>query len=245
MRIAIISDIHANLPALEETLKSIENQEIDAIYCLGDLVGYNVWPNDIINEIRRRKIATIAGNHDIKALEVCRANKKDDSNFAYHIIGKDQIQYLSTLPAHIRLEFQFNGEPFNILMVHGSPYSNTEYLLIDKKESEFTNIFIDTRTDILVFGHTHKPYHRILTNSDKSDRKYFHAINAGSVGKPKDIDPRSCYTIITINMNSSVFKKDSIKVEFVRVEYDVEKAAKAVEDSILPNAYADMLRKAY
>ena len=64
MRIALFSDIHANLPALEACLKNIEEQKPDAIYCLGDLVGYNVWPNEVINEIRRRGIPTIAGNYD-------------------------------------------------------------------------------------------------------------------------------------------------------------------------------------
>ena len=81
---------------------------------------------------------------------------------------------------------------------------------------------------------------------DKDGKKAFrHAINLGSIGKPKDGDPRGCYVMITINENSSKFDKDSIKVEFIRVAYDVEKAAKAVEESILPNAYAEMLRKAY
>ena len=64
MRIALLSDIHANLPALEACLKSIEGQNPDAVYCLGDLVGYNVWPNEVIREIRRRRIPTIAGNYD-------------------------------------------------------------------------------------------------------------------------------------------------------------------------------------
>jgi predicted phosphodiesterase len=64
MRIALFSDIHANLPALEACLSSIEEQKPDAIYCLGDLVGYNIWPNEVINEIRRRGIPTIAGNYD-------------------------------------------------------------------------------------------------------------------------------------------------------------------------------------
>ena len=64
MRIALFSDIHANLPALEACLQSIEEQKPDAIYCLGDLVGYNIWPNEVINEIRKRGIPTIAGNYD-------------------------------------------------------------------------------------------------------------------------------------------------------------------------------------
>ena len=131
-----------------------------------------------------------------------------------------------------------------MLMVHGSPFSNTEYLFQDKNEIEFINIFQKTGADILVCGHTHKPYHRIL-ESVEIENKYFHAINAGSVGKPKDGNPKSCYVIITIDKSSSIHKKDSIAVEFVRVKYDVEKAAEAIENSDLPSTFAQMLRNAY
>ena len=106
MRIAIISDIHANFPALEETLKSIEQQNIDAVYCLGDLVGYNLWPNAVINEIRKRHIPTLEGNHDVKAKKKKKKGSKDSESYAYQIVGKEQIEYLSTLPAHIKLEYQ-------------------------------------------------------------------------------------------------------------------------------------------
>lgn len=95
---------------------------------------------------------------------------------------------------------------------------------------------------IMLFGHTHKPYHRILKDSNRDFR---HAINIGSVGKPKDGDIRGCYVVIDLDENFSLNKADSFKVEFVRVQYDVEKAAQAVEDSPLPNEFADMLRKAY
>ena len=74
---------------------------------------------------------------------------------------------------------------------------------------------------------------------------YRHAINIGSVGKPKDGNPFGCYVLLTINAESSIKNKDAIKVEFIRFEYDVERAAKAIEESPLPNEFADMLRKAY
>lgn len=243
MRIAILSDIHANLPALEATFESIENQKPDAIYCLGDLVGYNVWPNEVINEIRKRGIATLAGNHDVKAKKVC--NDGNQSNYAYAIIGSNELDYLSSLPAHIRLEFKFNAQHFNVLMVHGSPYSNKEYLLEDKDEAEFINIFTNNDAQILLFGHSHKPYHKVLTLDDHSGTKHLHAINVGSVGKPKDGDPRACYVLLTLGQNSSMHDKNSIGVEFVRVDYNIEKAAVAIENSLLPDFLAEMLRKAY
>jgi diadenosine tetraphosphatase ApaH/serine/threonine PP2A family protein phosphatase len=102
-----------------------------------------------------------------------------------------------------------------------------------------------SNADILFFGHTHKPYHRIFEYELEGKKAYRHAINLGSIGKPKDGDLRGCYAMLTLNENSSKFDKNTIQVEFIRVAYDVEKAARAVEESILPNAYADMLRKAY
>jgi diadenosine tetraphosphatase ApaH/serine/threonine PP2A family protein phosphatase len=103
----------------------------------------------------------------------------------------------------------------------------------------------ERNADIMFFGHTHKPYHRCFEYETEAKKAYRHAINLGSVGKPKDGDPRACYVMAHIHDNSSKFDKGSIQIEFIRVEYDVEKAAKAVENSPLPNAYADMLRKAY
>jgi predicted phosphodiesterase len=97
----------------------------------------------------------------------------------------------------------------------------------------------------LFFGHTHKPYHRIFEYEIEDQKAYRHAINIGSVGKPKDGDSRGCYVMLTLEENSSKFKKESIQVDFHRFEYDVEKAALAVENSILPNAYAEMLRKGF
>ena len=96
--------------------------------------------------------------------------------------------------------------------------------------------------DILAFGHTHKPYHRILKHENGTFR---HAINIGSVGKPKDGDTRACYVILEINPETSMTQADSLKVKFVRVAYDFETIAKAIEASPLPDFYADMLRKAY
>ena len=103
-------------------------------------------------------------------------------------------------------------------------------------------IMEEANADIMCFGHTHKPYHRILKSGEEGGDHYRHAINIGSVGKPKDGDPRGGYVLLTIHPDSTVTSKDSIDVEFIRFEYDIEKAANAVEDSPLPNPYAEMLR---
>jgi putative phosphoesterase len=255
MKIALFSDIHANLPALQACLQSIEQQKPDAIYCLGDLVGYNIWPNEVINEIRKRGIPTIAGNYDqgIGLMsEECGCAYKTDTekemgkisiSFTNSIVKPEERKYLRTLPAHIKVEFQLNNDKLNLLLVHGSPRKINEYLFEDRDEKSMLRIMEAADADIMCFGHTHKPYHRIL-NSMSEDKNHFrHAINIGSVGKPKDGNPKGCYMILTINQDSGISNRSTIQVDFIRFEYDVEKAAKAVEESPLPNEYAEMLRK--
>jgi predicted phosphodiesterase len=130
-------------------------------------------------------------------------------------------------------------------LVHGSPRKINEYLFEEREEKSLLRIMQDADADILCFGHTHKPYHRVLPTEPLEGQHYRHAINIGSVGKPKDGDNRGCYVILTIHNDSSILNKDSIEVEFVRFAYDIEKAAKAIEESPLPDEFADMLRKAY
>jgi len=256
MKIALFSDIHANLPALEAFFEDLKTRNTDAVYCLGDLVGYNIWPNEVIDEIRKRGIPAIAGNYDWgigRSSDDCGCAYKTDEekamgkvSIAYtnEQVKDEQRAYLRTLPAHIRLEYQLNDQKQNILFVHGSPRKVNEYLFEDREEKSLIRIMEQADADIMCFGHTHKPYHRVLNSGLDGKDHFRHAINIGSVGKPKDGDPRGAYVILTINPDSTITNEQSISVEFIRFEYDVEKAAKAVEDSPLPNEYADMLRKA-
>ncbi|SEL36605.1 Predicted phosphodiesterase [Chitinophaga rupis] len=252
MKIALFSDIHANLPALEAFFKDVEIRKPDAIYCLGDLVGYNIWPNEVIQEIRKRGIPTIAGNYDFgigRSSNDCGcAYKTDDEkangaisiSFTNEIVKQEERQYLRTLPAHIKVEFQLNSDKLNLLLVHGSPRKINEYLFEDRDEKSLLRIMQDADADVMCFGHTHKPYHRIIAGEENHFR---HAINIGSVGKPKDGDPRGGYVLLHINEHSSILDKATVQADFIRFSYDVEKAAKAVEASPLPNAYAESLRK--
>jgi predicted phosphodiesterase len=256
MKIALFSDIHANLPALEALFVSIDRQKPDAIYCLGDLVGYNIWPNEVINEIRRRGIPTLAGNYDFgvgRSSDDCgcayktdeeRANGAVSISYTNQVVGDEERAYLRTLPAHIRVEFQLNNDKLILLLVHGSPRRVNEYLFEDREEKSLLRIMQDADADIMCFGHTHKPYHRILPTVAEEPPHYRHAVNIGSTGKPKDGDPRGGYVLLHIHDHSSTADKDSIRVEFIRFEYDVEKAARAVEGSPLPQAFADALRNA-
>lgn len=220
MRIALFSDIHANLPAFQAFLADLDNRKVDAIYCLGDMIGYNIWPNEIISEIRRRGIATLAGNHDQKT-----------KGYAYELVSAENRGYLNSLPAHIKLEYQLNNNHLNIVLAHGSTRSINEYVLKDTDESYVLEMMAEAKADVLCVGHSHLPYHRII--GDK------HIINIGSIGKPKDGDPRGCYVLL------NMAEVADITADFVRFDYDIEKAAKAVEQSNLPDELADRLRKAY
>jgi putative phosphoesterase len=255
MRIVLFSDVHANLPALQACLQHIDQEDPDVIYCLGDLVGYNVWPNEVVEEIRKRKIPTIAGNYDegigLNSDECGCAYKTDEEkamgkisiSYTNSIVTDTSRAYLRDLPAHIRIEYKNNDEHINLLLVHGSPRKINEYLFEDREEKSFLRIMTQAGADIMCFGHTHKPFHRIFETEQEGKQRFYHAVNLGSVGKPKDGDPRGCYVIIELNEGTRMHDSNSVKVEFKRFDYDVKKAAVAVEGSPLPNEYAEMLRK--
>jgi predicted phosphodiesterase len=251
MTIALFSDIHANLPALEAFFEDVDRRKPDAMYCLGDLVGYNVWPNEVIEAIRNRRIPTIAGNYDFgigRTSDDCgcayksvqeKADGAISITYTNRAIKAGERSYLRTLPAHIRLEYQLSDHMMlNVLFVHGSPRRINEYLFEDREEKSLLRIMKDSDADVMCFGHTHKPYHRILADGDR----YRHAINIGSVGKPKDKDPRGCYVLLNLDEQSSISDSSAMNVEFVRFTYDIDKSATAIENSPLPNGYAHMLR---
>lgn len=207
----------------------------------------------LLLEIRKRRIPTIAGNYDQGiglASDECGCAYKTDKekemgkmsiSFTNSIVEADQRKYLRTLPAHIRVEFQLNNERLYLLLVHGSPRKINEYIFEDREEKSLLRIMGQADADIMCFGHTHKPYHRVLQDENAH---YRHAINIGSVGKPKDNNPQGCFVVLDID-ETSINNTEAVQVKFIRFAYDVEKAAKAIEGSPLPNEYADMLRKGY
>lgn len=240
MKIAFFSDIHANLPALEAFFKDVESENVDAIYCLGDLVGYNVWPNEVVTEIRKRHIPTIMGNHDEALLKpILEEDKLTNKGLTSTLVTKQNREYLINLPHHLSLNFMTNDEPFNLLMVHGSVKAINDYMVADYPEDEVISMMEYHKADVLLCGHTHKPFHRIIEDGNT----FKHVVNIGSIGKPKDGDPRGCYAMLELNQATSQ-KSATMNVSFKRVEYDVEKAAKAVESSDFDNAFAEALRLA-
>lgn len=161
------------------------------------------------------------------------------------MVTDDNRAYLRTLPAHLRLDFQLNDDTLSVLLVHGSPRRINEYLFEDRPERSLLRILEGAGADVLCFGHTHRPFHRTLNSGDEAVPHFRHAINIGSVGKPKDHDNRGTYAILEIDQSTSILDKDSLSVTFVKFDYDVETAARAVEESRLPNAYAANLRNGY
>lgn len=254
MKIALFSDIHANISALRAVLADMEKQPIDQVYCLGDLVGYAPFPNEVVAEIRKRQIPTIAGNHD----EAIGFSPPDDGS-RYQIqqgmksgaiskartnqlISPAHRAYLKGLPRHMVVEFRQGEEEIHLLLVHGSPRRINEYLFEEHEEADLRELMTSRRVHLMAFGHTHKPFHRVLADEGSGFR---HAINIGSVGKPKDGNPHACYVLITLDESSTLTQPEGIKVEFIRVPYDVEMVANAIEQGVFPDEYADMLRKAY
>ena len=251
MKIALFSDIHANIDALNPVFDDIYSRKHDAIYCLGDLVGYAPYPNEVIETIREKGIPVIAGNYDqgvgLKSDDCGCAYKTEEDEargvesitYTNKIISEENRKYLRSLPSHLRVEFGVNTDPYHLLLVHGSPRKINEYLFEDRTDKSIIRMMENANAHIMAFGHTHKPYHKKLEDSDGNFR---HAINIGSVGKPKDGDPRACYVTLEWEDDLDLSHPDGLNIEFIRVKYDVEKAAKAVEESPLPNPFADMLR---
>jgi putative phosphoesterase len=240
-KVAIFSDIHANLPALEAVLADMDRRELTERYCLGDLVGYATFPNEVIELIRERNIPCIIGNYDQGV-----GHSSDDCGCAYkdahsEALGKLSIAwsnrhttdenkaYLRSLPSQIPLQL---GN-LRVALVHGSPRRVNEYLYEDRPDASLERLLDMVGADVMVCGHTHIPYHRVLPRGR-------HVINEGSVGKPKDGDPRACYIVIEAQGRD-------LDVEFIRVPYDVERAARGIEATslpdLMPHEYAQMLRE--
>lgn len=235
MRIAVISDIHSNVYALNKVLEDVQKRNVDMIVCTGDLVGYGTRPNEVISKIKEEKILTIMGNYDeaignFKIICGCDYPDPKDAEKAglsMHFTGQETTEenkaYLRNLPTEAT--FNFNGK--TIRFVHGSTRVINEYLKENSKEAD--EVMSELVEDILVCGHTHIPY-----------AKYYGEkllVNAGSVGKPKTNRPDANYVIIEITGSN-------VDVEIVEVTYDFEKIAKEIEENeILPNDFARLLRE--
>lgn len=230
MRLAVFSDVHGNLPALEAVLSDIPAHHADAVHCLGDLVGYAAFPNQVVERIRREQIPTIMGNYDdgvgFDRDECGCAYREDwekalgDRSLAWtkaHTTA-DNKAFLRTLDRELRVDV--NGR--RVLLVHGSPRKMNEYLFEDRPLSSFQRFAASSDADVILYGHTHRPYTKNV------DGVLF--VNVGSVGKPKDGDWRACYALVEPGAAEPV--------RFVRVEYDLKRATDAIRQTELPQEFA-------
>jgi putative phosphoesterase len=233
-RVAVITDIHANLPSLEAVLTKIEDLDVDAVYCGGDLVGYGPQPNEVCRLIERSAIPAIYGNYDYaigRDLEDCGCAYVDQHD---RELGQRSIEWTlahtddrsKRFMRELRFDLRFELGGRRIRLVHGSPRKVNEYLFEDKPARTFERIAAGADCDVLVFGHTHKPWIR------EYGGVLF--VNCGSVGKPKDGDPRSAFAVLEQAASG-------VASSIERVPYDAESVAHEVVAAGLPGEYAERL----
>jgi len=234
-RLAVITDVHGNLPALKASLDAIEAIGVDAVYCGGDLVGYGPHPNEVCRLIEQREVRTIYGNYDYASardLEDCGCAYVTDHDrelgrrsVAWTLESTDQESkdFMVTLPFDAR----FRVGDQEVHLVHGSPRKVNEYLFEEKPARLYERLAAAESGQVLVFGHTHKPwihsYGGVLF------------VNCGSVGKPKDGDPRAAFAILEAEDHGPV------RASIERVPYDAKAVAREVEAAGLPGEYAAKL----
>jgi putative phosphoesterase len=234
MRLAVFGDIHGNIEALRAAYRSVR-AETKAIFHLGDLGGYAPFVNEVANFLIEHGIRGVQGNYDDAVAndrEHCGCRSEDPVqermatlSFEWtkrHVTPRTK-EYMASLPK----EIAFEARNRKISIFHAAPHKNNIYWFEDRPEKFFHEMAGKSDADIFIYGHTHKSYRKDLGG------KVF--INAGSVGKPKDEDPRACVTLIEI-------EPDAVRVEFRRVEYDVEATAVAIVEHGLPEYYAERLR---
>lgn len=243
MRYALISDIHANLPALDAVLTDIDTAGVDAIYHLGDLVGYAPWPNEVVARIAERGMPGVAGNYDSTVAtnyKHCGCRYEDPQQEALSHLSYDWTREHASQPTKRflgALPFRIDIRPAGghiagptVTLVHGNHALNTVYVTEERSDDFLAKMgeSLGAKSgDVVAFGHTHKPWHRIVGG--------VHFVNTGSVGRPKDGDWRAGYVVLTV-------AGADVGVEFRRVEYDVERAANAIVESTLPDEFAWYLR---
>ncbi len=233
--LAFISDVHGNALALRAVLADIEARGIERVYCLGDLVGYGPDPGGVADLIRAANLPCVMGNYDdgvgferggcgcYYADDAARRIGDASYRFTVGALSPDDKAWLRLLPRELRI--QAGG--YRLHLVHGSPRRINEYLLNDRDPRTYERLAAAEDADVLVFGHTHAPWHR--------EYGRVHFVNVGSVGRPKDGDPRAAYTILRL-------APGRVEAESVRVGYDAEETARAALAAGLPAELAESFR---
>ena len=244
MRYALLSDVHGNLPALDAVLADLAARpDVGAAYHLGDLVGYSPWPNEVVARLAAAGIGGVAGNYDSTVATDyrhcgCRSESARQEELAHvsyeytrRTVTPATKRFLAGLPFSLELRPLGGHAPGpRLVLVHGTPTLNTLYWTEDRPDDFCRKMAASAGLaagDVIAFGHTHRPWHRAVDG--------VHFVNTGSVGRPKDGDPRAGYVLVGLGEGEP-------SVEFVRVGYDVEAAAAGVIAAGLPEEFAEFLR---
>ena len=238
MLYAVVSDLHANLPALEAVLADIERRTVDQIVCLGDVVGYNAHPNECADIIREHGIPTIMGNHDAVA---CMLEDPWGFNpvamqaamWTREQLSDENLAWLRQLPMHLEMD--------DFIGVHGAPGDRDMYIFSWEDILPHVPFLQSAKKKLCLFGHTHMPgiYSADGAYSLDDDNRFEvgdekpYFINPGSVGQPRDGNPKAAY---------GLYETDSGVFEQVRIEYPVDEAVQAVLNAGLPQFLAERLR---
>lgn len=250
MKIAVVSDIHANLHALERVFSEISKQEPDQIWCLGDTVGYGAFPSECLEMVRSRCDLILSGNHD---LAVAGAISLDDFNiearraveWTAERLTEIEKAFLKSLPAVQTVEI----EGVRFVVSHGSPLNPVWEYVLGPRELNRVFYYLQQEAALACLtGHSHVQFYASSSNGSPEIKKPFqnfelqpehvHVINPGSVGQPRDYDPRAAFCVLEIHENR-------VFVEFSRTEYDIEEAARSIIDEGLPVFLAARLRSGY
>jgi len=241
MRYAIFSDVHGNLEAFNEVLSFYRKENIDKFIFLGDIVGYGANPNECISLLKDLDPIYVAGNHDWAAID--RLSLEYFNPYAKEAIlwAKNKIK-VSSLKLLNSFSLTFTGDDF--FCVHGSPINPGKFSYVSNLDSATIN-FSGFKQKICFIGHSHKMEAYTLKQDKlshstqqiiKIDQKSKHIINVGSVGQPRDGDPRSCVGIYDTNRKI---------VKLKRLEYNIKKAAGKIIASGLPQRLAERLYQGY
>ena len=240
MAYLIVSDIHANLESLEAVLADAKGL-YDSILCLGDVVGYGADPNTVCEWARTEAAIVVRGNHDkaaagIGSLEWFNGAARASAVWTREELDEDNSQWLRALPQG-PLVVEGTARPF--ALVHGSPADEDEYL-IEPADARMLSGTLEQQATF--FGHTHIQGGFLLARGAASSLRpqrslqlepdYFYLINPGSVGQPRDSDPRAAYAI---------YSAEDRTVEYRRVAYDVKRAAAKIREAGLPTFLASRL----
>ncbi|MDQ2050307.1 metallophosphoesterase family protein [Natronolimnohabitans sp. A-GB9] len=220
MQVGLVSDIHGNRVALEAVLEDMP--AVDELLCAGDVVGYNPWPAECVAELRERGVPTVMGNHDAAVVEGTafqfNSMARAGVEHARAELADDQLEWLESLPTE-RLEC--DGR---VKLVHGHPDDPKRYSRYTYPR-EFSPGMLDDE-DVLVLGHTH------VQGVEQSTEGI--VVNPGSVGQPRDGDPRAAYAVVDL---------EALTVETHRVEYDIEAVQDAVREAGLPERIGQRLAR--